>query len=140
MAPADAKLLEGVHCTIEISRPASGVVLVKLSGTDTGELGDAPFMELSGDLARTAGLELFIDASAVRGASVDVSGQWAAWMHRHKDQLTHVHMLTGTRFVQLSARFAREFAKLGARMRLYRHGASFDDALAEAISYAVCAS
>lgn len=136
MALRDIKLLEGVHCVIEIRRPAEGVVLVKLSGTDTGELGDAPFVELAADLAVHQRLELFIDASAGRGASVDVSGQWAAWMRKHKSQLVHVHMLTGTRFIQLSADFVRRFAELGEAMRLYTERASFDEALTEAANSA----
>lgn len=32
---------EGIHCTIETKRPARGLVVVSLSGTDAGELGDA---------------------------------------------------------------------------------------------------
>jgi hypothetical protein len=137
MALRDLKLLEGVHCTIEIRRPAQGVVVVKLSGTDTGELGDAPFVELAPDLAINDHIELFIDASSVRGASIDVSGQWASWMRTHKKQLVHVHMLTGTRFIQLSADFVRRFAELGEAMRLYTERASFDDALAEAVESGV---
>jgi phage regulator Rha-like protein len=41
-------------------------------------------------------------------------------------------MLTGSRFVQLTADFIRRFAELGGAMLIYTEGAAFDDALATA--------
>jgi phage regulator Rha-like protein len=38
-------------------------------------------------------------------------------------------MLTGSRFVQLTADFVRRFAELGDAMHVYTDGAAFDEAL-----------
>jgi hypothetical protein len=123
---------EGVVCSITIARPARGVVLVSFMGTDAGELGDAPFVELAKDLASSEPIALFIDAREGRAASVDVSGNWAAWLGRNKAKFTHISMLTGTRFIQLSADLVKRFAGLGETMRIYTDPASFDEALRDA--------
>jgi hypothetical protein len=38
-------------------------------------------------------------------------------------------MLTGSRFVQLTANFVRNFAQFGELMRIYTEAAAFDDEL-----------
>ena len=42
-------------------------------------------------------------------------------------------MLTGSRFVQLTADFVRRFAELGDSMSLYTDGKAFDEALQNAV-------
>ena len=105
--------------------------MLTLNGWDVGEFGDAPFKELEKALGATS-LALFIDARDVKGASIDVSGEWARWLHRHRDRLAHVSMLTGAPFVQLTAKFVQRFAELGERMRIYTDPAAFDAALLKA--------
>jgi hypothetical protein len=121
---------QSAHCTLTISRPRSGVVLVVLEGRDLGELGDAPFRELSKDVSSGDRIELFIDARAAISATMDVSGSWAVWLGAHKERFEHVSMLTGSRFIQLSAEIVRNFSALGDTMRLYTEAAAFDAALA----------
>jgi hypothetical protein len=129
---ADPVRFASVHCSIEIARPAPGVVLVSLSGTDGGEFADAPFVELERDFKHDAPLELFIDARLGRAASIEVSGQWAAWLRKHKLRYAHISMLTRTRFIQLSADLVKRFSELDM-MRLYTDPASFDAALRESV-------
>jgi len=38
---------EGVHCSIVLERVADAIMLLQISGTDTGELGDAPMKILN---------------------------------------------------------------------------------------------
>jgi hypothetical protein len=123
---AEPRHFEGLHCAIEVRRPAAGIVVVMLSGTDTGELGEAPFRELQADLARHGTLTLFIDARFGRAASVDVSGRWASWLRANRTRLCAVHMLCSTRFIELSADMVRRFAELGDSMRLYRDESAFE--------------
>ena len=124
---------EGMHCNLVIERPVPGVVVVRVSGRDVGEFGDAPLKEMTVDLARSP-LELFIDARNVQGASIDVSNDWAQWLRTHRSELRQVSMLTGSRFIQLTADFVRRFSELGDVMRIYTDAAAFDEALAEAIA------
>jgi len=124
---------EGVHCTMAVRRPSAGVVVLVIEGSDAGELGDAPFRELDKDLSGPAPVELFVDARGTKGATVDVSNEWAQWLRAHRAQLKGLHMLTGTRYVQLTADLVRRFAEL-EMMRVYTDPAAFDEALAAAMA------
>src|SRR5689334_3018886 len=66
---------EGVHCRLAIERPTRRIVVMRLAGWDAGEFGDIPMQELSRDLAIDERIELFIDARAVKGASLQVSSE-----------------------------------------------------------------
>lgn len=133
--PTDV-LYEGVHCRLAVERPAPALVVVRLAGWDAGEFGDVPMQELAKDLAGSRPIELFIDARAVRGTSIEVSGEWAQWLGKHRSRFQHITMLTGSRFIQLTANFVRRFADLGEVMRIYTDPAAFDAALVERIARA----
>jgi hypothetical protein len=107
-----------------------------IEGIDIGQLGEAPFRTMAQLLADRR-VELFIDARHARGPSMDVSGDWAVWLGRHRDALRHVSMLTGSRFVQLTADFVRRFAELGDIMRIYTEPSAFEGALSDALGNAV---
>jgi len=118
---------EGAHCTLAIEWPAPGVTLITFTGKDTNEFGDAPFQQLDEQLV--PGTELYIDARKATAASIDVSAEWAKWLSRRKSSFEHVSMLTGSKFIQISAGFVRRFADLGELMRLYTDAVAFDHAL-----------
>jgi hypothetical protein len=124
---------EGVHCHLTIQQFSRRVVVLKISGTDIGEFGEEPLIEMDQSLAGADQIELFIDARDVRGASIDVSGNWARWLQKHKAHLRSVSMLSGSRLVQITADFVRRFADLERIMRVYIEPAAFDAALAESI-------
>ena len=111
-----------------------GVVILKISGADIGEFGDAPMQALKQCLDGAGPIHLFIDARDVRGASIDVSGEWAGWLREHKPDLRTISMLTGSRFVEITADFVRRFAALQGMMRIYTEPAAFDAALAESLA------
>jgi hypothetical protein len=136
MAERDDVVFRGEHCTLVIRRPAERVVLVSFSGNDVGEFGARPFEELAHDLPGETPLELFIDARRVVAASMDVSSDWSRWLAAHRGQLRHVSMLTGSRFVQLTASFVRKVADLGEVMRIYTDPASFEGALDSSVANA----
>ena len=122
------RVFKSLHSTMTIDRPRPHIVTLVIVGRDVGEHGDAPLRVLD-DALRVGSFALYIDARDTRGASVDVSNIWAQWLRRNRDQLHEIHMLTGSRFVQLTADFVRRFAELGDAMRIYTDGAAFDDAL-----------
>ena len=127
MAPTP-RTFEGMHSTIVIARPAPHVALMTITGRDAGEHGEGPQRALEEEL-RSGPYALYIDARRTLGASVDVSNIWAQWLRAHRDRLHAIHMLTGSRFVQLTADFVRRFADLGDAMHVYTDGAAFDEAL-----------
>lgn len=137
MMSTDGQRLEGIHCTMVIKVLAPAVILISIDGTDVGELGEAPFHTLM-PLLETAGrVELFIDARSARGPSIDVSSEWARWLLAHRAYLLHVSMLTGSRFVQLSAGVVKSYAQLGDTMRLYTDDRVFEGAVSNAVGNAL---
>ena len=119
---------EGISAGLAIERPAAAVVVLRLTGWDTGEFGDAPMKEIAKDFG-AAPLQLFIDARAVKGASIDVSNEWALWLRANRTRFAPVSMLMCAPFVQLTAKFVQRFADLGEVMRIYTDAKAFDSAL-----------
>ncbi|HVV87353.1 MAG TPA: hypothetical protein VHE35_30135 [Kofleriaceae bacterium] len=116
---------EGVHCTLKLRRPAPGLVVLILAGTDIGELGRAPFEALDHDL-QAGPIEVFIDARHARTASVAVSSDWAMFFRANRQRITRVHMLASTRFLQVSAGMVRDYALLEERMTVLTDPAAFE--------------
>jgi len=127
---------EGIHCGLKINRPAPGIAVVVLSGCDIGEFADFPMRELGKDLARFGSIELFIDARAVKGASIEVSSEWAFWMRAHRLRLTRINMLTGSRYIQITADFVRRFGGLVDRMKIFTDQRAFDESLLSSVHLA----
>lgn len=136
MAASPSVNHEGIHVDLTISRPAPGVAVIVIRGTDVGEFGDYAMRELDKDLAKFGRLALFIDARAVKSASIEVSSEWALWMSRHREQLTRIAMLTGSRYIQITALFVRRFAGLVDQMQLFTDAAAFDQELASSVEAA----
>jgi hypothetical protein len=136
MDPQNEIFFRSEHGSLTIRRPAHRVVLVSLAGNDVGQYGEAPFKELANDVRGDGQLELFIDARSGLAATMDVSGEWALWLARNRQSFRHVSMLTGSRFIQLSANFVRRFADLGELMRIYADPAAFEGALSNSIANA----
>jgi hypothetical protein len=124
---------DGVHCNLIIQRFLSRVVVLRISGSDVGEFGEAPMKALNDSVTSSGPIDLFIDARDVRGASIDVSGEWARWLSSRKPGLRTITMLTGSRFIEITAAFVRRFASLEGIMRICNDPAVFDFALAEAL-------
>jgi hypothetical protein len=117
---------QGDHCILKIQQFPGVIVILRISGTDVGEFGDSPMRDLSQRLAGGESIELFIDARDVRGASIEVSGEWARWLAANKVQLRQISMLTGSRYVQITADFVRRFADLQSIMKVYTDEKAFD--------------
>ena len=133
MAPDSHQIrFDGIHCNLVLEKLPNRVVVMKISGTDVGEFADAPMKALDNWVDHAVPMHLFIDARDVRGASIEVSADWAAWLNGHKSGLAGVTMLTGSRFIQITAEFVRRFANLEGSMRICTDPAVFDQALLEA--------
>ncbi|HEY1800764.1 MAG TPA: hypothetical protein VGG46_07500 [Terriglobales bacterium] len=118
----------GVHCDFIVQRFPHGIVVLRISGVDTGELGDAPMLRLD-EYMQDGPVQLFIDARNVRGASIEVSAEWAKWLAARKQNLRLVSMLPGSRFIEITAAFVRRFAELQGMMRIYTNAPAFDAAV-----------
>ena len=129
MMPHDEIVFQGKHCSVKLRQLGGRVLLLEISGRDIGEHGDRPMVALAGLLCPNSEAELFIDARRVLGATTDVSAAWALWLAKHRRVFSRVNMLTGSRFVQLTADFVRKWAELQDTMRIYTDAAAFETAL-----------
>jgi hypothetical protein len=127
--PDDSFHFEGVHCTVTVRRLHDWALLVEISGRDVGEHGDRPMTALAGLLPAKGKTELFIDARRALGPSTDVSAAWAVWLAQRREAFSRVNMLTGSRFVQLTADFVRKWSALNDAMRIYTDPTAFETAL-----------
>jgi hypothetical protein len=59
---------DGIHCNLVIQQFPSEVVVLRISGSDIGEFGEAPMRALSERVNASNPIHLFIDARDVRGA------------------------------------------------------------------------
>lgn len=130
---------QGCHCDLAIRRPAPAVAVVVLGGSDVGEFGDLAMRELQKDLDRFSAIELFIDARAVRGASIEVSAEWALWMRAHRASFKRIRMLTGSRYIQITAAFVRRFSGLADLMDIFTEHGAFDEELHGSVTRAQAA-
>ena len=127
---------DSTHGTLTIENPVAGVILMKITGYDIGEFGRAPMEELEQMISGESATDLFIDARETRGASVEVSAEWAHWLGQFQARLRHINMLTGSRYIQITAKFVRNFAGLHDQMRIFTDREAFDQMLELSIGQA----
>lgn len=121
---------ESPYSNMSLEFPAPGVALLRIAGTDIGEHGFGPMQELEKRLSTAGPTHLFIDARETKGASIEVSGDWAQWLGRHKARLGHICMLVGSPYIQITANFVKQFASLQDQMRIYTDERAFESMLA----------
>lgn len=124
---------ESATSTLSIDTPAPGIVVLTVSGHDIGQFGSEPIKRLESGLADDENFELYIDARRSQGVSVEVSSEWALWLGANQSRFERIHMLTGSRFIQITAEFVRRFSRLQGIMRIYSNADAFDEALTASI-------
>ena len=116
-------------CTFTFERPAPGVMVVTIQGFDKGELGDGPLREIATGFGLGGPLELFIDASQASGAVPDVSNAWTRFFAERRKDLKSVHVLVGSKVVQLTVAIAQHLSNTGSLVQLYSDASIFADRL-----------
>jgi hypothetical protein len=110
----------------EFVRPKTGVLVVTITGYDKGQFGTAPLDEIGSVLRVAAPLELFIDARHAVGATVRVSQDWTSFLSRHQRDFSHVHVLAGSKMVELTVAIAQHLSRTGNLMQIYSDAAIFE--------------
>lgn len=113
-------------------RPKAGVLVVTVTGYDKGQFGAAPLDEIASVLRISAPVQLFIDARNAVGATVRVSEDWTRFISRHREELAHVHVLAGSKAVELTVAIARHLSRTDKLIQLYSDPAIFEAQLAAA--------
>lgn len=103
----------------ELARPKHDVLVVTIGGYDKGQFGTTPFDEIGALLGIAAPLELFIDARNAIGATVRVSQDWTSFLSRRKSDFRRVHVLAGSKMVELTVEIARHLSRTGSLIQIY---------------------
>ncbi len=118
------------------ARPKPGVLVVTITGYDKGQFGTAPLDEIATVLRIAAPLELFVDARDAVGATVRVSEDWTSFISRHRADLTHVHVLAGSKMVELTVAIAGHLSRTERLIQIYSDPKIFDAQLEAACNRA----
>jgi hypothetical protein len=121
------------RCEIAIQRVRPRVVKLRIDGYDTGDFGNAPFDEMRSELQNFKEVELFVDLSSAFGARTPVREQWTEWFRANQDVLRRVHILVGSRFIEMAVALAKLFSRTGEMIQIYSSPQVFEEALARAL-------
>jgi hypothetical protein len=111
------------------ARPKASVLVVTIAGYDKGQFGTAPLDEIGSVLRVAAPVHLFVDARNAVGATVRVSEDWTRFLWRHASDLEHVHVLVGSKMVELTVAIARHLSRIDRLMQIYSDPAIFETQL-----------
>jgi hypothetical protein len=111
------------------ARPIQSVLVVTITGYDKGQFGTAPFDEIGSTLRVAAPVQLFIDARNAIGATVRVSEDWTGFLSRHSTELARVHVLVGSKMLELTVAIARHLSRTDRLIQIYADPAVFETQL-----------
>ena len=123
-------VLSADGCVFSYRRPAPRALLVAIAGHDRGQFGTATLDEISLALQRERPLELFIDAREAVGAAVSVSDDWTRYFATNRSDFRRVHVLAGSRVVQLTVAIAQHLSRTGELIQIYSDPQIFESCLA----------
>jgi hypothetical protein len=130
--PDGAVTLAADGCLFKYRRPKPGVLVVAISGHDKGQFGTLTLDEIALSLKRDRPLELFVDARDAVGAAVSVSDDWTRFFSTNRSDFTRVHVLAGSRVVQLTVAIAQHLSRTGSLIQIYSDPQIFESHLEQA--------
>ena len=128
----DGVRLSAGNCTFTFRRPRPGVLHVVIIGMDSGQFGTTTLDEFRAEIARHRPVELYIDAREATGAAVSVSDEWTKFFASHRADLSRVHVLVGSKVVQLTVAIAQHLSRTGNLIQIYSDPELFDSRAGEA--------
>jgi hypothetical protein len=131
MADGSVRLSSG-ESAFAFARPKVDVLVVTIAGYDKGQFGTAPLDEIASILRVAAPLQLFVDARNAVGATVRVSQDWTSFLSLHRHELAHVHVLAGSKMVELTVAIARHLSRTGNLIQIYSDARIFEAQIAAA--------
>jgi hypothetical protein len=128
-------LLKAERCGFSFRELRTGVVLMQVSGYDTGQLGSAPMDELSHHLRRSESLELFVvlGHDDTTHANLSVQEAWTGWFNLHRAALKCVHILAPGKYMHFTTEVMKLFSRTGELVHVHTDSKPFEEALARAV-------
>ena len=108
------------------TRPAPGVLEVRIEGTDQGQFGSAALDEIALALVRERPIELFVDASAASMPAPAVSQDWTRFFSLNRKDLKRVSVLVSSKSVELTIAIAKHLSETGNLIQIYSDPSLFE--------------
>jgi hypothetical protein len=123
------------RCSFTFRPLGTGVMLMQVSGHDTGELGSAPMDELRDYLSRHAPVELFIalGESGTTYPNLSVQEAWTEWFSLNRSALKRVNLLARGKYLHITAEVMKLFSRTGDLVHVHVDSKPFEEALARAV-------
>lgn len=129
LAGGNIRLSSG-DCTFLYQRARSGVLLVTISGNDSGQFGTSTLDEILAAINREGKIELFVDAREASGAAINVSDEWTRFFSLNREKLSRVHVLVGgSKVLQLTIAIAQHLSRTGNLIQIYSDPQIFNSKL-----------
>jgi hypothetical protein len=120
-------------CRFVYRCPQPGVLCITISGHDLGQFGSSTLDEIAAVLSREQPVELFVDAREAVRAAVSVSNEWTRFFTSNRSRLARVHVLTGSKVMDLTVAIAQHFSGTGDLIQIYSDPVRYETRLASAI-------
>jgi hypothetical protein len=124
-----ATRLSAGGCAFVYRRPRAGVLHVAIAGDDAGQFGTTTLDEIISAIQRERPIELFIDAREAVGVAVSVSDDWTRFFSTHRQSLSRVHVLVGSKVVYLTVAIAQHLSRTGNLIQIYSDPEIFEQRL-----------
>ena len=129
LLPGGVVRLSAAGARFEFRRPRPGALLVTVAGVDNGQFGLTTLDEITAAVNREGSLELFVDARDASGAAVSVSDEWTRFFSVQRTRLLRVHVLAGSRAIQLTVAIAQHLSRTGDLIQIYSDPQIFESRL-----------
>jgi hypothetical protein len=118
--------LSAGNCTFVFTRKKPGFLHVVITGLDSGQFGTTTLDEIRAEIGRHSPVELFVDAREAVGAAVSVSDEWTRFFSTHREELSRVHVLVGSKVVYLTVAIAQHLSRTGSLIQIYSDPETFE--------------
>jgi hypothetical protein len=132
MQPDGRVKLSAGDCSFVFARVRPGVLLVTISGYDTGQFGTSTLDEIRTEIQRDGPLELFVDTREAFGAAVSVSDEWTRFFTANRERLKRVSVLVGSKAVYVTVAIAQHLSRTGSLIQIYSDPELFESRVAAA--------
>jgi hypothetical protein len=128
-------LLKDERCSFSFRELRPGVMLMQVSGYDTGQLGSAPMDELYHYLRRSGPLELFVTLGHddTTHPNLSVQEAWSEWFNLNRAVLKRVHILALGKYMHFTTEVMKLFSRTGELVHVHADSKPFEEALARAV-------
>lgn len=117
--------------SVELSRPRAGVVITKVSGFATPELGRRIIRWVDGSVRDGERPAVFHDWDGATGYEPEVRREFASWYARVRKNVKEVHVLTRSKVVSMGISLVT--LAVGEPVHAHSDRAAFEKALAAAL-------